>query len=95
MDERDRYARMLLAIASDLEQRLYPFAGAVRHAAGLLKAAPPPPAPGVCQGCANPVATSARGRPRKWCSDRCRKAAGRKVSGIATLEVRPTERGRP
>lgn len=29
---------------------------------------------GVCKGCGGPLPASRGGRPRKWCSDRCRKS---------------------
>ena len=41
--------------------------------------------PNLCPRCGNPVTIKPRGRPARWCSDRCRK--------LASEERRAAERG--
>jgi hypothetical protein len=70
----------LLFVAEDLESRLYPYSGdAVRRGAvriAELEAAAP--TPGGCSRCGAPLDQKPRGRPRRYCSERCRR---RKVAG--------------
>lgn len=73
-NEYDEVSRRLLAIAADLDARLYPYTGPLRRAARLLATAPRRPEPGGCRACGGPVVTSVRGRPRIYCSDRCKRA---------------------
>jgi hypothetical protein len=76
----------LLFIASDLEEkRAYPYSGAIRRAAARLQeleAVAPAGAPDTCARCGKPLKQRSTGRPRKWCSERCRR---RKVPQTKTL----------
>jgi hypothetical protein len=89
-------ARQLALIASDLESRGYEHTGPLRQAARLLVGSPDD-AHGLddeqtageprCGWCGGPLVRQARGRPRRWCSARCRRAAqrpkGRNVDEMA------------
>lgn len=71
-------AEVLLWVAQDLEERhAYQYAGAIRVAARQLteleKCAP---ARGACEQCGARLDQKPLGRPRRFCSDRCRKRAG-------------------
>jgi endogenous inhibitor of DNA gyrase (YacG/DUF329 family) len=64
----------LLYVADDLDKRGYPLAGAVRQGARkLAEAEAIAPSVDACPGCGNPIPRNPRGRPRRWCSERCRK----------------------
>jgi hypothetical protein len=67
----------LVFIANDLDGRQYPYAGAVRRAArqlALLEAQAGGNLP-TCPSCGAEVLRAARGRPRIYCSARCRHRA--------------------
>jgi hypothetical protein len=67
-------ARMLAWIASDLEGRQLAYAGFVRQCARDLAATPRPSSDDdTCPRCGDPIRRKTTGRPRKWCSDPCRK----------------------
>lgn len=68
----DDLARHLAFVAGDLDQRHYPYAGVVRQAARLLAEQPARIADG-CRGCGTPLKQPDTGRPRVWCSERCRR----------------------
>lgn len=66
-----RLARLGALVAGDLERRGYPMAGIVRQIARALVTVSPARDTG-CRGCGAPL-TTGRGRPRIWCSERCRR----------------------
>lgn len=68
----DDLPRQLAYIAGDLDRRGYPYAGAVRRAARALLEVPDRD-PAGCRGCGTPLEQPATGRPRVWCSERCRR----------------------
>jgi hypothetical protein len=65
-------ARTLGYVAADLDARGYHAAGAVRRAARALLEVDPA-TDGGCPGCGVEVPYQGRGRPRRWCSERCRR----------------------
>jgi hypothetical protein len=69
-------ATAILFVADDLERRGYPFAGAVRQAARRLTELEPLHATNGCELCGRPLDQKRFGRPRRWCSERCRKRGG-------------------
>jgi hypothetical protein len=73
----------LLFVAEDLDRRSYPFAGAVRQGARRITELE-----GLhtsngsdCERCGAPLNQPRTGRPRKWCSESCR----RKVTETPSL----------
>ena len=72
--DRIAVSRLLVQAAADLDRRGLYHAGIMRQAARLLLEVPEQSA-GSCAGCGAPVTQAATGRPRKWCSERCRDAA--------------------
>lgn len=86
--EFDEVSRALLVAADYLDERLIPVSGVVRRAARLLAQANVRQRATVeefaCPSCGGPMPASAsRGRPRVFCSRRCRDAArySRKTEG--------------
>jgi hypothetical protein len=73
-----RLAGILLWVAQDLEERhAYQYAGAVRQAARrIAELEATEPGPNVCERCGARLDQKPLGRPRKFCSERCRKRAG-------------------
>lgn len=75
-------------IAAALDDLRLPFAGTVRRMAqalALLAGGEPIAEPGpTCAGCGVPVDQPATGRPRRWCSERCRDRS-RKDPGKGTV----------
>lgn len=68
----------LLFVAADLEHRGYPFAGPVRRAAQAVKELEGRErAASNCPQCGRPVIRGERGRPKTFCSGRCRTRAWR------------------
>lgn len=73
--------RLALAAAADMDARAAPAtAGLLRRLAGriveLAAVVPSAPDPGTCRGCGTRlVARAGPGRPRAWCSERCRSRA--------------------
>lgn len=65
--------RQLGWVAGDLDARGYPFAPVVRRGARALLNGDAPDRDGGCVGCGQPVPDTPRGRPRKWCGERCRR----------------------
>jgi hypothetical protein len=68
--------QVLLFIADDLEERGYAFSGAVRQGArrvAELEATMSVDAPNTSERCGKPLERRPTGRPRKWCSERCRR----------------------
>ena len=43
----------------------------------------------TCRRCLAPIEQPDTGRPRKWCSDRCRKAAASEEPGVSSASVDP------
>jgi predicted nucleic acid-binding Zn ribbon protein len=77
------FVATLLWVASDLDRRSYPFAGAIRQGACRISELEAiAPAPDACERCGAPIDRKPRGRPRRFCSERCRR---RKTVGNATL----------
>jgi hypothetical protein len=75
-------AEALLWVASDLDRRSYPFAGAIRQGARRISELEArAPANDGCKRCGKPLDQKPTGRPRQWCSERCR----RKVPQTKTL----------
>lgn len=75
-DEVANMARLTSVIADDLERRRYQGAPGVRRAARMLmELAPLAAATGTprCDGCGAELVQTGRGRPRKWCSESCRR----------------------
>lgn len=66
-------ARLVAQVAADLDARGYHAAGVVRQAARALLDGQPDGDDGGCCGCGRPVTHTDRGRPRKWCGERCRR----------------------
>lgn len=77
MSERVDTARQLLDLA-DEHRKLRPV---LRRAARLLLTGQTPDTEEGCRRCGRPLEQKPRGRPRKWCSDRCR----RKVTEMGSL----------
>jgi ribosomal protein L37AE/L43A len=74
----------LLWLAEDLEKKHYPFSGAIRQGARrIAELEAIAPSPHGCRRCGKPLVQRSTGRPRVWCSERCRR---RKVSQRATYE---------
>ena len=67
-------ARALTWIAADLEDRHYLGVGIIRQAAGVL-ATLEAPAEHACPICHGPIDQPATGRPRRYCSTRCKRTA--------------------
>ena len=77
-------SRLLALAAEGLAERGYPHAGLLRQAARQLledavvidrferQLAQPP---GVCAGCGRRITQAQTGRPRRYCSARCRRAS--------------------
>lgn len=68
----DELAQQLAWVAGDLESRGYQFSAVVRRGAWRLIDVPEGDDDG-CRGCREPLEQPARGRPREWCSERCRR----------------------
>ncbi len=73
MTDTEKLARDLAFVAGDLDQRGYPFAGTIRQAARALLDVPEPAGQG-CKACGADLPAGRTGRPRIWCSDKCRRA---------------------
>jgi hypothetical protein len=75
--DRVQLANQLSWIANHLEGLEYPFHGPVRQAAQHLKVETPEEPtearPDACRRCHTPLVQKPTGRPRRYCSDRCRK----------------------
>jgi hypothetical protein len=72
----------LLFVAEDLDRRGYALAGAVRQGARrVAELEALTPGPDGCKRCGKPLDQKPTGRPRQWCSERCR----RKVLQTKTL----------
>jgi hypothetical protein len=82
--ERVKTAQLLLRVAADADRTGFPFGGVIRRGAALLLEVPderPGDSPGsgaksfapACQGCGVELARAAKGRPRRWCSETCRR----------------------
>jgi hypothetical protein len=59
-------------LVADLEQRCYPYLGALRQVVAAALAGVPKSGDG-CAGCGRELAQSGRGRPRRWCGESCRR----------------------
>jgi hypothetical protein len=67
----------LLFVADDLDRCAYPFAGTVRQGARrIAEIEGTAPGPNACERCGGPIDQKPLGRPRRYCSERCRKRAG-------------------
>jgi len=77
-------ARFLTLIATELESTTSALlAPSLRQVAGWVATGPPRPAEGACPGCGADVVQCGVGRPRRWCSARCRnRAAKRRRNGF-------------
>jgi hypothetical protein len=76
-------AGVLLYIANDLEARLYPYSGAIRRGAARIKELEATaPTVDTCSRCGKPIDQKPLGRPRRFCSESCRR---RKRVGNATV----------
>ena len=68
---------VLLWVAQDLEERHgYQYAGAIRRGAARLQAIEATAIdrdPNSCARCGAPLKQRSTGRPRKWCSESCRR----------------------
>jgi hypothetical protein len=77
-------ARTLLYVADELDGKAYQKTGVIRVAArrliGLERQRQDGGSPegGTCEWCGGPILRVNRGRPRRFCRDRCRRAAGGK-----------------
>jgi len=71
-------AEILAWVAQDLEERhAYQYAGAIRVAARrLIELEKVAPTPNTCEQCGARFDQKSLGRPRRFCSERCRKRAG-------------------
>lgn len=69
-------ARTLALVAGDVERRGLSYAGVLRRAARALADVGEPSTAG-CPRCRAPVDRKPTGRPARYCSPRCRKAAWR------------------
>lgn len=76
-------ARDLLTLAEVLDRRGFLMSGICRQAARVL-AALPTPDERACPTCGCAVTQRARGRPRVYCTDRCRR---RKYGRNATVDA--------
>lgn len=72
MTDNTAHARMLAAIAADLDRRGYPSTGLLRDAARALLDHRDLD-PNGCRRCGTPLTQPATGRRRVWCSERCRR----------------------
>lgn len=64
-------ARTLVRVAGDLDRLGYAYAGVVRQGARALLDSNGDS--NGCRGCSAPLPYAGRGRPRVWCSERCRR----------------------
>ena len=71
-------ARVLGVLASDLEARGFPYSGPLRIAARRLFDLETD----RCNICAGPIEQAATGRPRKYCSKRCRRVASDRTKAV-------------
>lgn len=82
--------RAALAVADDLDQRLYPAVGVIRQLARLVATMPAEKSAVLCRGpgCAQILVQPPRGRRRLYCSTRCKsRATKRRVrKGVETFE---------
>jgi len=76
-------ARFLVLIATELEHTTAAvLAPSLRQVAQWIATGPPRPIEGACPGCGGDIVQRGRGRPRRWCSARCRnRAAKRRRNG--------------
>jgi hypothetical protein len=74
MDDRTTVAHTVALIADDLDAKGYAWTGALRQAVRLLHTDDGRPR---CERCGQPLDVADTGRPRRFCTDRCRKAAAR------------------
>jgi hypothetical protein len=72
-----KLAGILLWVAQDLEERhAYQYAGAVRQGARrIAELEATEPGPNECERCGARLDQKPLGRPRRFCSERCRKRA--------------------
>jgi hypothetical protein len=63
----------LLFVAEDLDRRSYAFAGAVRQGARRITELETDVVDNACERCGAPLNQPWTGRPRKWCSESCRR----------------------
>lgn len=71
-------------IADDLEQRfLYPGVGAIRQMVRRIATYTDEQTPTGCPICGGDIQRNGKGRPRTYCSPRCRNAARSKVSEMS------------
>lgn len=69
-------SRALTFVAADLDRKGYPFAGAVRQAARrMAEVEKGDRSDNPCPQCGGEVERSSRGRPKVYCTDRCRDRA--------------------
>lgn len=86
-------AETLAWVASDLDAKGHPFAGALRQAAREIRElrrrldSVGRDGEQGCAWCGSPILQPVTGRPRRYCSDSHRKAAGRKA-GKTTVSPR-------
>lgn len=87
-DADDRQLAALgLWLADDLERRLETHSGIIRQLARrLVELSPRDKPPGGCPVCGQDVPENTRGRPRTYCSTRCKNAARSKVSEMSNWE---------
>jgi ribosomal protein L37AE/L43A len=80
--DRPDLAATLAFAASELEDRGYPYAGVVRQAVRRLRdlEAQVPKRDSTCPRCGREVLQPGRGRPRIYCSRRCRDSLRRNAS---------------
>ena len=78
MNEATKLARLLVDLAD--EERARRYRPVMRRAARLLVTGQASAADGGCARCGKPLEQKPRGRPRKWCSERCRRKI--RVNGI-------------
>ena len=72
--EQSGLVKALLFVAQDLDNRAYPYSGTLRRAAQII-ASLEARAPEACPQCGETVEQPGRGRPRVYCSRKCRNRA--------------------
>lgn len=90
-EERKRLVMAALAVADDLESRLYPAAGVIRQLAQVV-ATTPMRVSQSCPVCGKPVVVGATGRRRKYCDDKCKNRASRSRARHAVTVTHPVRR---
>lgn len=71
--------RAVNLVCDDLDARLYPAVGVIRQLVRVAATLPAPPAQDVCPapGCSTRITQPGRGRPRLYCSTRCKSRASK------------------